>query len=224
MHDRIAYLADVVRRNIRRHPDRDTRGSVDEQLRQARGEDDRLRALIVEIGDEVDRIFVDLREHLHRDACETRFGVSISGRWIAVDRAKITVTVDEWIAQRKLLRHAYERVVHRGVAVRVKALEDFTDHTGAFTMLLVGGEIDLAHRVEDAALHGLEAVAYVGERARSDDRHRVREITLAHFVFDVDQGDSIVCRFQYLVHYAMRSTKRPAMRGARREPGEALEI
>src|SRR5262249_28888982 len=39
-----------------------------------------------------------------------------------------------------------------------------------------GGDVLLPHRVEDAALHRLEAVADVGQRPRRDDRERVIEI------------------------------------------------
>ena len=47
-----ADLAEVVRRNVRRHADGDAARTVDEQLRQAPGQHDRLDALIVEVGDE----------------------------------------------------------------------------------------------------------------------------------------------------------------------------
>ena len=57
---------------------------------------------------------------------------------------------------------------------------------------LVGGVPLLVHAVEDAAVHGLEAVADVGQRAPDDDAHRVVEIRLAHLVFDVDGKALIV--------------------------------
>ncbi len=163
--DGIADLTDVVGRDVRRHADRDPRAAVDEQLRQAGGEHDRLFGLIVEVGDEVDGLFVDVREHLERDTRETRFGVAIGGRRVGIDRAEVAVSVDERIAQREVLRHADERVVDRRVAVRVKALQHLADDAGAFAVLLRGIESHLAHRVEDAPLHRLEAVAHVGERA-----------------------------------------------------------
>ena len=68
------------------------------------------------------------------------------------------------------------------------ALEDFADDAGALAVLLRGVEPHLAHRVQDAALHGLEAVAHVGQRARRDDRHGIGEVALPHLVFDGDRG------------------------------------
>ena len=36
-------------------------------------------------------------------------------------------------------------------------------------------------------MHGLEAVADVGQRAADDDRHRIIEIRTAHLFFNVDR-------------------------------------
>ena len=44
-------------------------------------------------------------------------------------------------------------------------------------MPTVGPQTHLGHRVEDAALHRLEAVADIGQRARRDHRQRVVEIS-----------------------------------------------
>ena len=84
--------------------------------------------------------------------------------------------VDERHAQREGLRHAHQRVVDRGVAVRVVVAHHVADDLGALAVLGVGGQVLLPHRVEDAALHRLQAVAHVGQRARGDDRQRVVEI------------------------------------------------
>ena len=57
------------------------------------------------------------------------------------------------------------------------------DDLRALAVLGVGGQVLLPHRVEDAALHRLEAVAHVGQRARRDDRQRVVEVArLRRFV------------------------------------------
>ena len=58
----------------------------------------------------------------------------------------------------------------------MEAAHHVADDFGALAMLDVGREVLLPHREEDAALHGLEAVADVGQGARGDDRQRVVEI------------------------------------------------
>ena len=43
--------------------------------------------------------------------------------------------------------------------------------------------------MQDAAVHGLQSVADVGQRAPDDDAHRVVEVRLPHLVFEVDRQD-----------------------------------
>jgi hypothetical protein len=58
----------------------------------------------------------------------------------------------------------------------MEAAHHVADDLRAFPVLRVGGEILLPHRVEDAALHRLQAVAHVGQRARRDHRQRVIQV------------------------------------------------
>ena len=138
--DRVGNFAEIVRRDVRRHADRDAARAVDEQLRQPSGQHRRLLALIVEVGNEIDGFFVDVGEHFERSARQPRFGVAIGRRRVGIDRTEVAVAVDERIAQREILRHAHQRVVHRRVAVRMIALEHFADDAGAFAVLLVGSK------------------------------------------------------------------------------------
>ena len=116
--DRIGDLAEVVRRNVGRHADRDAARAVEQELRQPARQHARLGALVVEVGNERNGLFVDVGEQFERRPRETRFGVAIGGRRIGIDRAEVAVPVDQRIAQREVLRHAHERVVDRAVAVR----------------------------------------------------------------------------------------------------------
>src|SRR5713101_5197386 len=58
----------------------------------------------------------------------------------------------------------------------MKAPHDVSDDLGALAMLDVGGEVLLPHRVEDAALNRLQAVADIRQRPRRNDRERVVEV------------------------------------------------
>ncbi len=64
---------------------------------------------------------------------------------------------------------------------------DVADDLGGLGVLLVELEAHLLHAVEDAAMHGLEAVTDVGECAADDDGHRVVEIRAAHLLLDIDR-------------------------------------
>src|SRR5260370_30470169 len=71
--------------------------------------------------------------------------------------------------------------------MRVIFAHHLTDDPGALTRSPVRLQPHLLHRKKYAAVHGLESVTYVGQRAADDHRHRVVEIRTAHLVFDVDR-------------------------------------
>ena len=77
-----------------------------------------------------------------------------------------------------------ESVVDRKLAVRMILADHVADGARGFVVGTVGGEIVLAHRIEDAAVHGFQPVANVGQGAAHDHAHRVIEIAALHFVED----------------------------------------
>ena len=173
---RRADLAEVVRRDVGGHADGDAGRAVDQQVRDPRRQDDRLCLGAVVVRAEVHRRLLDLAEHLVADAGEPALGVAHRRRAVAVERAEVARAVDQRIAQGERLRHADQRFVQRRVAVRVEVAHHVADDLRALAVLGVGGQVLLPHRVEDAALHRLQAVADVGQGARGDDRQRVVQI------------------------------------------------
>ena len=107
------HLGQVVGRDVRRHADRDPGGAVDEQVREARRQDERLGRGLVVVGAEVDGVGLDVAQHLGREALEAGLGVAHRGGGVVVDRAEVALAVDERVAQRELLRHPDQRVVDR---------------------------------------------------------------------------------------------------------------
>ncbi len=129
--DRVDDLAEPVRRHVRRHADGDPGGAVDEEVREARREHGRLAARLVVVRDEVDRVHVDVPQHLGRETREPALGVPHRGGRVVVDVPEVALAVDERVAQRERLRHANEGVVDRLVAVRVVVAHDVADDAGA---------------------------------------------------------------------------------------------
>ena len=68
------------------------------------------------------------------------------------------------------------------------AAHHVADDLRALAVLHVRREVLLPHREEDAALHRLETVADVRQRARGDDRQRVIEIARLRRVVQRDVG------------------------------------
>ena len=187
-------LAEVVRRNVGRHADRDAAGAVDEQVGKARRKRHRLLAAVVVVGLEIDGVLVDVLEQRHRRAREPNLGVAHRRRGVAVHRAEVALAVDQRQAHGEVLRHAHHRVVDRGVAVGVVLAHHVADHAGRLARRLVGRVAGLVHGEEDAAVHRLQAVAHVGQRAGDDHAHGVIEVGALHLLLDRDRRYVVVLR------------------------------
>ena len=195
-HAGVDHLAEIMRRDVGRHADGDAAGAVDQKIGEARRQHYRLALGIVVIGLEVDGVLVEVLDQRARHALEPHFGVAHGRRRIAVDGTEIALAVDQRQAHGEILRHAHQRVVDRLVAVRVIFTDDVADHARRLAVRLVPLVAVLVHRIEDAPVHGFEAVARIGQRARHDHAHGVIEVALLHLLGDRNRanvGGAVVC-------------------------------
>ena len=151
-------FAEVVRRDVGRHADRDPGGAVQQQVRQSRRQQYRLLERAVEIRRPVDRAVAELAEQHLCVARELRLGVAHRRKRLGiVRRAEVALAVDERIAVGKRLRHQHQRLVARRVAVRMELADDVADRARRLLVLRRRRQAELAHRIDDAALHRLQA-------------------------------------------------------------------
>ena len=68
-----------MRRNIGGHADRDARGAVEKQIGQTRRQNRRFFGLIVIVGFEVNRIFVDITQQFIGNSSHLCFGIAHGG-------------------------------------------------------------------------------------------------------------------------------------------------
>ena len=141
----VDHLAEIVRRNVGRHADRDAARAVDQQVREARRQDHRLLLVAVVVRLEVDGVLVDVVEQRHGRPGQAALGVAHRRRRIAVDRAEIALPVDQRQAHGEVLRHAHQRVVDRLVAVRMVFAHHVADDARRLDVLLVGRVAVLVH-------------------------------------------------------------------------------
>ena len=119
---------------------------------------------------------VDVADHLQRQRRHPALGVPHRRSSVVARRAEVALPVDQRRAHHPGLREAHQGVVDRGVAVRVVLTHDVADDARALGEPAVGTVATVVHRVEHPAVHRLEPVAYVGQRAADDDRHRVVDV------------------------------------------------
>ena len=188
-HAGVDDFAEIVRRDVGGHADRDAAGAIDQQVREFRRHNRRLPLGIVIVGLEVDGVLVDVAENFQRRSGQAGFGVSIGRGRIAIDRAEIALAVDQRHAHGEVLRHPHHRVVNRLVAVRMIFTDHVADDAGRLDVFLVRRVPLLIHRIQDAAMDGLQAVARVRQRPRHDHAHGVIEVGAFHLIEDGNGTD-----------------------------------
>ena len=161
-------------------------------------------------------------------ACATgrqaALGVAHRRRVIAVDIAEIALAVDQRIALREILRQPDQRLIHRELAMRVEFADHVADDAGAFLVAGAGIEPQLVHRVQDAAMHRLQPVAHIGQRARHDRRQRIGQIALAERVGEIDVADlADQRRYRTYLPDLVSISRRIITRSRSGEPPHALD-
>src|SRR5699024_8145003 len=123
-----------------------------------RREDDRLCGLTVVVGLEVHRVLVDVPHHLHGQRGHLALGVAHGGGAVVAAGAEVPLAVDHRIAHGPRLGQADQGVVDRRVAVRVVVAHGVGHRLGGLHVAALRPVPVVPHRVENAAVHGLEAV------------------------------------------------------------------
>ena len=184
----IDHLAQVVRRNVRRHTHGNSRRAVQQKQRDLRRKHGGLFHGFVVVGNEIDGVFFEIGQQLLRNPGHPDLRVPHRGRRVSVDRAEIPLAVDEQVAHRKVLRHSNDRVIGRLVSMGVVLADDVPDDPGRFFVGLVPAVAHLVHGKKDAAVDRLETIPDVGNGPADDDAHRIVHVGLLHLVFDVDRN------------------------------------
>ena len=179
-------LRQVVGRDVGRHADGDAGGTVDQQVGEGGGQDERFAQGAVEVVGEVDRVLADVGQQVQGGRRQAGFGVAHGSRRVAIHRAEVALPVDEQGAHGEILRHACHGFVDGGIAVRVVLAEHLADDAGGLAVGAVDADAHVVHGVQDAALDGLETVAGIRQGAGDDDGHGVIEVGSLHLVVDID--------------------------------------
>ena len=182
-----------MRRHIGGHAHGDAGAAIDEQIRERGGENRRFRETIIVVGHPVDGALVHIVHQRTAHVGEARLGITHGGGRIAFNAAEVSLPINERIANGPRLGHIYQRGINHRFAVGMVVATGVAANLGALEVLFGCVQRQFVHRVQDAALRGLETVARIGERAGDDDRHRVVEERVFNLVGDVDRFNLLVC-------------------------------
>ena len=174
MQRRIAQLGGVVRRDRRRHADGNAGGAVGKQVREGARQDDRFARFPRHRWNGNRRRPRQCPQQQLGHRGHLGLGVTHGGRVVAVDIAEIALTVDQRVAHGEILRQPHQRIVDRLVAMRVEITHHLADDLGRFLETAIRAQAHIAHRVDDAAMDRLQAVAHIRQGPVHDGRQAHR--------------------------------------------------
>ncbi len=204
------HLADIVRRHVRRHADRDAGAAIDQQVRNRRGQHRRLLKLVVVIRREIDGVLVDVGVHAKRSRSHARLGVT-RRRGTIVQRAEITMAVDQRQSHGERLGQTHHGLVNGGIAMRMELAHHLADHTGRFHIRAVRIQIHLAHLIDDAPLHRLQTIPGIGQSAGVNHRIRVFEERFAHLLVQRRFDDMLLDRMRVIGGFCRSAVRHHAV-------------
>ena len=180
--DAVDAFAEIVRGDIRGHADGDASAAIDEEVWEGCWKDGGLGLGLVVVRHKIDGAFVHIGHQHRAEMMEPCLGVTHGGGWISFDGAEVALAVDELFAHGPVLRHVNEGRVDRLVAVRMVFTHRLAHDPRALEVFAVRLHAEFVHRIENAALGGFESVARIRQGTGDDNRHRIVEERLRHFV------------------------------------------
>ena len=165
-----AKLINIMRGNTRRHANRNAGRTIGQQIREGRGQHNRLFIFAIISIAEINRVAVEVLQQQTGNLGHARFRVTHGGSIIAIDIAKIALPINQRIAHCKILRQTHQSVVNRLVTMRVIPANNIANNAGGFLKTLLGVKAQLPHGKQQAAMHGLQPVAHIRQGAVGNGR------------------------------------------------------
>ena len=173
-----AQLISIMRWNGRCHPHRNTGGAIGQQIRKGRGQHHGLFFRAVIGFAKIDRALINILQQQLGGLCQACFGITHRRSAIAIDIAEIALPLDQRIARGKILCQPHQRVINGLITMRMKLTDDVPDNPRRLLERIARIQFQHAHRMQNAAVDGLQPVAGIRQGALSDRRQGIGEIAL----------------------------------------------
>ena len=182
-----------MRRHVRSHTYGYTACAVHQQVRESCRQHGRLTTAVVVVELHIYGIFVDIVQHLFCQFLQSRLGVTHGSRTVAVHTTEVTLTIYQRITHCPRLCQANQCAVYTAVAVRVVLTHYLADDCCTFLCRFVARVTHIPHRVQHAAVNGLEAVTHVGQRTGYNHTHGIIDVRGSHLFINLHGNNSVFC-------------------------------
>ena len=169
----VANFPQIVRRNARRHPDRDSIRAVDQKIRHLRRQDRRFEIPLIVGRNEINGVEIQVLQERHRHAGEPRLGISHGGGGKPGNRAEVPLLIDQHVTHIPFLRHSDQRRVDDRLTVRMVVSARIAGNFRAFDSARRRRKIQVVHGDQNTPLRRFEAVPDIRQRPADNHAHRV---------------------------------------------------
>ena len=190
-HSGIQDFPQIVRRNIAGHTDSNTLAAVHQQIRKPAGQHFGLLHSAIKIRRPINRVLIDIPQHLVRNTSHTGLRITIRGRRIAIHGTKVPVAVDQRIPHREILGQTSQRIINTSITMRVIMTNHITDRRCTLLIRHIVRQAGPVHRIQNPAMYRLKPVTNIRQGTGHNHAHRVIDVALAH---DIRQTHMLIIR------------------------------
>ena len=182
----IQNFCQVMRWDIRRHTNSDTRRAIHQQVRDAGGKHFWDLFSTVVVRHPVNGFFINISQHLMADLLHPDFRVTHRRSRVTIHRTEVTLTIDQGVAHREVLSHPNNGVIHRRVTVRVVFTDHITNNTRRLFVRLIPVIAENVHSVQHAAVYRLKTIPDIRQSPPDNYAHRIIQVRLLQLVFNIN--------------------------------------
>ena len=182
-------FAQIVRRDVGGHADRNALAAVDQPVGEPAGQHVGFLLGFVKVRVPVNGILINIRQHFACNFGHAGFGITVSSRGVAVHGTKVALAVNQRITQAEILCQTHHRVIHTGIAVGVVSTQHSTNRIRRLAVRVAGVVAALVHRVQDAAVYGLQAIAHIRQGTGYDNGHGIIQKCRFDLLLDIAHND-----------------------------------
>ena len=162
------------------HAHGNTAAAIGQKIGEGCRQDHRLGERAVVVFSKINCIFRQAFQKRLSDNGHPRFCVAARGGVVAIDIAKIALTIHQRIAHVEILRQAGHGVIDGRIPMGVVVAHDIARNFCRFAKSAVGIQLQFAHRIENAAVNRFQTISRIRQSAMHDRRERIGQIALTN--------------------------------------------
>ena len=165
------------------HTNRDTLGSVHQQVGNLDGQNAWFFLRLIEVGQKIHHVFVQIRQKsLLRDLRQTCFRITHCCRTVTLNIAEIAMAVNQGHFLLKILSHYHKRFIDGTVTVGMVFTHGISHDTSRFTIGSVVAYTEFIHIIKSSSLYRLQSVPHIRQCTCNDNTHGIIYVRFLHYL------------------------------------------